>query len=302
MINEDIAAYYTALSLLAPKEKQDKIEETMAGLQKHLDRIKTQLTQEQQPQENDPFYFRSQVKKFILRGADKMWSRDIEDIFAQTMINPPQYQDTIKAAKEVGQPRTSIHRTNIGIFTYGDPYYQLLKVFELMKQHPDLAISQIWLTRRPKGDFIVEAVKTKATTKLEQNYVPTDLEDYPGEGIAYGSGNVLGQAEHVIVIIDDNPKELSSILSANDYLRGGTKSEFVVVRSRRAGTKERDKEWQINTPYGELDFISHSYSPEDILKILLINRYLKVKSRLGEQHANTVRLRKELEAQGVTEI
>lgn len=284
------------------RESQNKTDVTITDLQGHLDRIKTQLIQNQQPQENDPFYFRSKDEKFILRGTDKMWSKDIEDIFMQTMINPPQYEETITAAKETGQPRDSIHRTNLGIFTYGDPYYQLLKVFELMKQHPDFAISQIWLTRGPKGDFIVETVKTKATSKLEQDYVPAELEEYPGEGLAYGSGHVLGQTEHVVVMMDDNPKELSSILSANDYLKENTKSSFVVVRSKRAGTKEQNREWQVNTPYGELDFTSHSFLPRDISNTFLINRYLNIKSRLGDQHPNTLRLQNELKKRGVTEI
>lgn len=282
------------------REKQDKIEEAIIDLQTSLDRIKTQLTQDQQPQEPDPFYFRPKDKKFILRGTDKMWSKDIENIFMQTMINPPQYEETIEAAKETGQPRSSIHRTNLGIFTYGDPYYQLLKVIELMKQYPDFAISQIWVTRAPKGDFIVQTVKEKATSKFEQDYVPAGLEDYPGEGIAYGSGYVLGQTEHVIVMLDDNPRELSSILSSNDYLKESTKSQFVVVRSKRAGTKEQNREWQVNTPYGELDFTSRSFLPRDISNTFLINRYLNVKSRLGEQHPNTLRLQNELSTRGIT--
>lgn len=284
------------------RDSQDKIEEITSSLQRHLDRIKTQVTQEQQPQENDPFYFRFKDKKFILRGVDKIWSKEMEDIFVQTMINPPQYAETIEAAKETGQPLDSIHRTNLGVFTYGDPYYQLLKVFELMKQHPDLPVSQIWLTRIPKGNFIVEAVKTKATTKLEQDYISAELEEYPGEGLAYGSGHVLGQAEHVVVMMDDNPKELSSMLSANNNLKENTKCSFVVVRSKRAGSKEQNREWKVNTPYGELDFTSYSFRPRDISNIFLINRYLNIKSRLGEQHPNTLRLTNELKARGITEV
>lgn len=284
------------------REKQDKIDEAIIDLQTSLDRIKTQLTQDHRPQETDPFYFRPKDKKFILRGTDKMWSKDMEDIFRQTMINPPQYPETIEAAKETGYPRTSIHRTNIGIFTYGDPYYQLLKVFELMKQHSDFTISQIWLTRGPKGDFIVETVKTKATSKLEQDYVSAELEEYPGEGLAYGSGYALGQTEHVVVMMDDNPKELSSILSANNYLKENTKSSFVVVRSKKAGTKEQNREWQVNTPYGELDFTSRSFLSRDISNTFLINRYLNIKARLGEQHPNTLRLQNELKSRGVTDF
>lgn len=284
------------------KESQDKTDETTVDLQGHLDRIKTQLTHDQESQENDPFYFSSKDKKFTLRGADKMWSKDMEDIFLQTMINPSQYTETIEAAKITGQPHDSIHRMNLGVFTYGDPYYQLLKVFELMKQHSELAISQIWLTRGPKGDFIIETVKTKATSKLEQDYIPEELEEYPGEGLAYGSGYVLGQTEHAVVMMDDSPKELSSILSANNYLKENTKCSFVVVRSKRAGSKEQYREWQVNTPYGEIDFTSHSFLPRDISNILLINRYLNIKSRLGEEDPRVLRLKNELKVRGITVV
>jgi hypothetical protein len=289
------------------KENPDKAREVITDLQKKLDRIKSQLTSEQLPQEDDPFYFRPKDKKFILRGINKRWSKLIEDIFTQTMINPPQYEETIQAAKQTGKPYDSIHRTNLGVFTYGDPYYQLHKVFELMKQHPDFPISQIWLTRVPKGDFIVQAVKETATTNLEQDYVPADLEDYPGGGIASGSGYVLGQTDHVIVMLDDNPRELFSILKSNDYLRENTKSQFIVVRSKRDRTKALNTEWQVSTPYGELDFTQEQpLRPSDISNIFLINIYLSVKSRLERDNSSYIlglqneSLQKELRARGIT--
>ncbi|GEM_PF-4452821 len=284
------------------KDGQDTIQKTINGVQERLARIKSQLTQHEQPQDGDPFYFRAKDNKLILSGVDRMWSRDIEDIFARTMINPPLYEETIEAAVETGRPRTSIHRINIGIFTYGDPYYQLLKVFELMKKHPDFAISQIWLTRGPKGDFITEAVKTGVTRRLEQEYVPPGLEEYPGEGLSAGSGHVLGKTAHVIVMMDDNPKELSSILSSNDFLRTQSGAQFAIVRSKRSGTKEQHREWQVGTPYGELDFTSRHFSPTDVVNTFLINRYLRTKAKLGEQHPSTKRLRSELISKGISDL
>ncbi len=284
------------------KNNQESVDEAIVNLQASLDRIKSQLTQEQKPHDTDPFYFRSKDKKLVLQGVGKMWSKDVEDIFMQTMINPPQYSETLEAAKDKEQPVTSIHRTNLGIFTYGDPYYQLLKVYELMKKHPDFPVSQIWLTRKPKGEFIVEAVKEGSTGKFEQDYIPPELEDSPGEGIAYGSGYVLGQTPHVLVMMDDNPKELSSILSANEYLKKNTRSEFVTVRSRRYGTKEQNREWSVSTKYGELDFTTQYFSPIDIQNTILVNRYLTTRSNLGDQHENTIRLKNQLKTRGVSEI
>jgi hypothetical protein len=281
------------------RESQEGPEETIDGISNQLKRIKTQQTQDQQPEETDPFYFRPKDKKFILRGADKMWSKGIEDIFMQTMINPPQYDETIEAVKDTGQPRSSIHRINTGIFTYGDPYYQLLKVFELIKKHPDFAFSQIWLTRVPKGEFVLKTVEENATSGLEQDYVPPYLEEYPGEGMSGGSGYILGPGNHVIVMMDDSPKELESIVSTNMFLFNKTGAQFVTVRSKRAGTKEADKSWQVVTKNGELDFSSREISAKIISDTFLINRYLAVKRKLGDSHPNTIRLKTELTSRGV---
>lgn len=282
------------------RESKNDLSTTMLGLEEKLNKIKNELSQEAKPEKDDPFYFHPETKKLVLRSLDKMWSKGIEDIFLKSMINPPQYKETIEAVKTTSHPNDSIHRTNVGVFTYGDPYYQLLKVFELMKQHPDFSISQIWLTRVPKGDFIVEAVKEKTTSKFKQDYVPSNLEEDPGEGISYGSGYVLGQTDHVVVMLDDNPKELTSILSANSYLKENTKSEFVVVRSKRSGTKEEKRDWNVSTRYGELDFVNNSFLPNDISNTFIINRYLSVKSRLGENHPNTQRLYGEIKSRGIT--
>ncbi len=269
---------------------------------KKLDAIKLQLSQDLPKNEGDPFYFNRESKKLVMRGINNMWSKEVEQIFMNTMINPPQYDETIQGAIEAGKPRTSIHRTNLGIFTYGDPYYQLLKTFELLTQHPDLAISQIWLTRRPKGDFIIQTAETRATQGLEQDYVPAELEDYEGEGMSYGSGYVLSQANHVITMLDDDPKQLSAILASNEFLEKKTGAQFVVIRSIRANTKEQHKEWQVSTQYGELDFTSRTFLPNDIHTVILINRFINTRSRFGAEHQNTVRLWEQLRQRGISEI
>jgi hypothetical protein len=274
-------------------------EESLSTIRTDLDRIKNQLMEEGEQVKTDPFYFRHSDRRFTLRSAGNMWSKDIEDIFTGSMISPPVYQETMAAAIETGSPRQSVNRTNIGIFTYGDPYFQLLKVLELMEQQPDFPISQIWLSQSPKGDFIVDLAKSGATAKLDLDYLPAELEEYPGEGISGTSGEVLGHENHVIVMMDDNPKELSSILLANSYLREHTGAEFVVVRSKRPETKESRRDWQVNTPYGELDFTSGSLLPQDISNTFLINRFLTTKSRLGPDHPNTKYLEEQMQRRGI---
>jgi hypothetical protein len=211
-----------------------------------------------------------------------------------TMINPPLYDNTLEAMKDVGAPISSVNRTNVGVFTYGDPYYQLYKTFELLKQNQDLPISQIWLTAIPKGEFIEELAKSKVAQNLDMQYVPPELEDYPGESISYGSGYVLSEASHVVVMMDDNPKELNSILSSNDYLSKNSGATFICVRSTRGATKEEKRQWDVVTPHGEIDFRSKTFSSIEVSAMLKINLYLKQKAHLGDADKRTQITRREL--------
>ena len=66
-----------------------------------LDRIKNQLETEQAQDSEDPFYFKN--RRLVLR-TKRPWSRKIVEIFEQTMLNPPLYEETIEATKETGKP------------------------------------------------------------------------------------------------------------------------------------------------------------------------------------------------------
>lgn len=247
---------------------------------------------------DDPFSFKPEKKKLVLRSK-KPWSKAIENIFMETMINPPQYRETIEAAKETAKPPESIHRMNLGIFTYGEPTYQLIKVLELLKQHPDFPVSQIWLTKVTKGDFVTKLVKTKATRKTQLQYLPHELEEDSWESPSFGSGYPLGELPHVLVMFDDNPEELSSILSSNQILKEKTGASFIVVRSRRTKTKKEHQEWEVATPYGEIDFRSKSFSQKEISAILQINRFLSLKNQLGSEHPKVKAAAERLERLGV---
>lgn len=216
-----------------------------------------------------------------------------------TTINPPAYDDVISAATRLGSPTDSIHRTNVGVFTYGDPYFQLLKTLELMDKNPELALSQIWLSKVPKGQFIAEAVRRKITTDLDQEYVPPELEDYPGDSLSYGSGYILGDTPHVVIMVDDDPRQLDSILESNEFLAQSTGAQFVCIRSKRANTKMEKQTWNIVTPYGELDFTSATFSPENIDSIILINQVIDARKRLGKTHPRVLVLEKMLQHLGV---
>lgn len=298
--NTHLSALHWATEKLKASDADDQ-DKTIQEIDQTIQRIKGELDEETAPLADDPFLFRD--KKFVLRsniwfqnGQLTPWSKELGDLFMQTMINPPDYPETIQAVREVGGPRDSIHRTNIGVFTYGDPYYQLLKVFELMEKNPDLPINQLWLTRVPKGKFIDELIKTKATQKVDMQYAqPTLGGDSLEEDMSMGSGYPLGEFSHFIVIMDDNPKELNSIRSANELFAENTGAKFVVVRSRRNGTKESEKEWVMDTPYGEVDFRDKEFTGKDVALILQTNRYLSYKAQYGEESprvqamANTLR-------------
>ncbi len=214
-------------------------EETIMGLEENLVRIQGQLIMGTESRKDDPFYFRPKDRKFILHGVDKMWSRDIEDIFKQTMIRPPQYDEIIEVARGINKLDPIEHQIDLGIFTYGDPYYQLLKVLELIKQNPDLVISQIWLTSVSKGDFITEVVRRGVDS----------------EG-------------RVVVILDDNPREISSILSIEGSIREYA-DQFIPVHSKRGGLKDRNVGPVHDTQYNMLDFETQEFSSKEILDRLL---------------------------------
>jgi len=297
-----VNSHMSALSWSTNKIKSNplKIDDEIQDIKSTLDRIKKQLNDSNESQKDDPFYLKN--KKLILRNDKRPWNESIEQIFMKSMISPPNYSDTISAGVKAGSPKNSVHRTNIGIFTYGDPYFQLLKTFELMKNNQELPISQIWLTRVPKGDYIIQASQTGELRNLEQEYIAEGLQETGEEGPSYGSGYVLSQHPHIITMIDDDPKQLTSIFESNEYLKRNTGAQFVVIRTIRANTKAEKKEWQIETKYGVLDFTSESFNPNDISKVILINRYLSACSHLGTNHINVIKLKKELDAQGIKNI
>lgn len=277
-------------------------EETIRFVETELARMKAGLEEPGEQKDSDPFMLNHETKKLTLSGMQHMWSKKIESIFMGTMVNPQSYDAVLQAGIEATTPRDSIHRTNVGVFTYGDPYFQLQKTFELLEKNPDFALSQIWLSKIPKGSFIVEAVEHHATQNLPQEYVPSELEEYPGEGISYGSGYVLSEAHHTILMVDDDPRQLDSILESNAYLEEKTGAQFVAIRSKQPHTKMQHREWQISNSYGELDFTSDTFSPSDVYAVFLMNLLISRRSRLGADHPDVITLKKRIQKLGVVEV
>lgn len=297
--NSHMLALQWATQLLGGSSNYD---ETIALIELELARMKGSLSEPNDSKATDPFTLSSETRKLSLNGLQHLWSKKIESIFMGTTVNPSSYDVVLQAGIAAGTPNDSIHRTNAGVFTYGDPYFQLLKTFELLEKNPDLALSQIWLSKIPKGAFIVETAKQGATQAFPQDYVPTELEEYPGEGISYGSGYVLGNAHHTILMVDDDPRQLDSILESNAHLEKHTGAQFMGIRSKQPNTKMLHREWQVTTTHGELDFTSTSFSPSDIQAVFLINLLISRRSRLGDDHADVAKLKKRLNELGVVEV
>lgn len=273
----------------------EDVSEIASTIETKLYNIKKQLTDNTKPEKNDPFYFKN--NKLILR-TKRPWSRKIENIFQKTVFNPPLYEESIEAAKKIGKLKSSIHRFNVGIFTYGEPYYQLEKVLNLMEKHPTLPISQIWLTRIPKGKFIQDLLETKTVQQTELDYIPPELEDYPGESLSPPSGYPLSQTPHTLVMFDDDPKQLSNILASNDYLKEKSGAKFVVVRSTRAKTKAQHHDWKISSTYGEIDFTSQKHLSTDVANIFRINRLLTMSKNYPSNHPKIIAEKNYLEKMG----
>lgn len=308
--NTHMSTLHWATERLRSADKLDVTDKVVPELEDRLQRIKSELEGKDQPQEDDPFYFKN--KKFILKTnfwfPDKVltpWSEGIKDIFMQSMINPPDYPASIQAIKEIGSPSNSIHRTNLGIFTYGQPYYQLLKVFELLEQNPDTPINQIWLTKVPKGKYIEDLVKSGVNRIPPLEYVQSSMPggslDSEDGGISMGSGYPLGEHPHALVMIDDNPKELNSILATNEFLSRKTGASFAVVRSRGGRGREVEKEWVVDAPNGEIDFRSREITSREVTLALESCRYLNYKTRHGAESPKVLAMGERLKKMGAAE-
>lgn len=243
---------------------------------------------------DDPFYF-DDDHKIILKDK-RPWNADIEEIFMKSMINPPQYDETIAATKEITDPKDPVHRMNVGMFSFGDPYYQFLKICELIKQRPDLPLSQLWISSVAKGDFIKEAVLSKATQNTWMaTDSPSNWEGSEEDAIIYGWGYPLAKnPPHTFILFDDSVKEAESVNSANTFLKEHTGAQFVVVRSIRSGTKEEKKTMKIQTPFGSIDFRTKTLLPKNIAGILKFNGYSSRKKLVPPDDKILISMKEEL--------
>jgi FMN phosphatase YigB (HAD superfamily) len=183
-------------------------EAAIADLQATLSRI-----QRGEAQEGDPFHFNEEKTKLINNGI-RTRNEQLEQIFGSTIADPRVYDEIVATMRQLGAHQGE-DPMNLGILTYGEPNYQFRKIVRLLEKHPDLPVSQIFLTEIPKGEFI------KKIIELESDE----------------SGQLFGKDPHTVVLVDDDPKQLDSMVRITDDLKDKTGARVRTVRSVRSNTK-----------------------------------------------------------------
>lgn len=252
-------------------------DEVVADIQSTLDRI-----QAGEVRDDDPFYMRLEDRKFVTKGIAPR-NTELEDIFSRTFAHPRLYDEVLESMRSLAGGPDSIHRTNVGIITYGEPHYQLRKLFTMLQDNPDLPISQILLTSVGKGDFIKRAIASSVEKKFPAEYVPASLDDDEGFGSLGSGGQLFSDAHHSVIIFDDDPTQLENITSAAKEIKGSTGAHIITVRSIRPGTKAEHRPGQsLVSEYGTIDFRNRTGTDLSISDILLVNKYLAVKKGIED--------------------
>ncbi len=254
---------------------QQSSEEILAYLTTQLNLLKQtlNLTPDNQAGKHEldlPFYFKAGK---LISKTKRPWLADIENIFQQTSLNPPLYQEPLASINSA--ETTTNQLQNLVIFTYGEPYFQLSKVIKLLEQNPDLAIAQIWLTQTTKGKFVQELWKTGVAqaTKLDQ--------------------------ARTLTLVDDDHKQLNGFVDCKAYMETQAPHlQLIAIRSKRLGTKTVQKDWPTH-PYGNLDFTEKNQPALPILTILKINLYLALKHQLPADDPEIQTLAMQLKQAGV---
>lgn len=178
-----------------------------------------------------PFYLRCRDKKLVKKNGNKLWSRELEDIFLHTVLDPPPYEDLVFAIEEIQNQVPPDQITNIGIFTFGDPYGQLFKILGFLKRNPDFPLTQIWIARRDKGSFLKERVE------LDDSF-----------------SRIVFDSSRQITIIDDNPIDLASIATIQSIIPEDASLLLKLICSKRKGTKNYNSRNRTEQPISEIDF------------------------------------------------
>lgn len=248
-----------------------------------IEALSNQLSAAKQPETASalpaklPFVFDSQ---FILTDPEIV-SPAITKVF-EPMLQPERYQDSVDAMRHFSETAGGGQQVNQIILTYGTPEFQLAKCLALLDAQAvagkPLAVSQIWLTRKPKGDFIAALGRS--------------LED-PAEAAEGGvAQEVFGHTPHAMILVDDAPSDLTSFENPSDELPPLPLTALASLRYRRLGTKRGNDPWQ---PHRPLPGTSGIYNaPEATNGRSLADEVYAMLAALTGQHLTTPGLDPEL--------
>ncbi|HKU18206.1 MAG TPA: hypothetical protein VJP80_02935 [Candidatus Saccharimonadales bacterium] len=220
----------------------DEAQQAVSDMEAQLARIKQEQSGVAEArQEDDPFHFEG--NKFVHKSLIP-WSRGMEEVFRVSMVKPPSYEGAVESITALGRPVDGQEKVNVGAFTYGEPPFQLTKILELMQAQAaageSLPFSQIWLTKAPKGDFVAEIAAMSASEQDE----------------------VFGGTPHSLIVVDDDPKVLESLIAHQPTVETSTAAMVGVMRSIREGTKTESRPWA-GKPVPEVENPSaHSYNAD----------------------------------------
>lgn len=146
--------------------------------------------------------------------------RQVEELYERTRYQVELYPDTLESLRMFKDQA----KANLAIFTYGDPVFQATKTASLLKEAP---VSEIWLTRVAKGEFLKAVINERVHQQVELTY------HYP-ETQPRNDGIHFAEWQVGFVLFDDDPSQVGNMMSVAEEL---DLAAFGVVRVRREGTK-----------------------------------------------------------------
>ncbi|HLE48525.1 MAG TPA: hypothetical protein VI819_00620 [Patescibacteria group bacterium] len=161
----------------------------------------------------------------------------VKQIYQETRYHSTLYPDTTETILRLkaGEVRPS----NMVIFTYGDPEFQLTKVLPLIDAK--VGLNQVWLTKGRKGDFFKKMIEGNTLQGVPLKYTYDETER--GMGVKFADWRVL------VILFDDDPSQVANFnkIANEEGILG-----LATVRVRREGVKRSDKDTELGRRAAEL--------------------------------------------------
>ncbi len=192
------------------------------------------------------------------------------DAVFEPVSDPSIHQDAVDGIVTIGDSGV-----NQIIFTYGQPKFQLQKVLRLLQrcaaEGKPLPISQIWLTKKPKGRFV---------------------EQLASSGSARLVAEVFGRNRRNIILVDDSAKEIDGLLDVGKLVEGKTGATFGGLLTDRDGIKNSRTRWVKNAErYGFYDSHRSTYHYDQYARLNFASRVYNMLARRASERCMQQRYR-----------